>query len=234
MKARFLGSLLVGLVAVGMIGCGDDGGTGTTSSNDPVCGDGSVAAGEQCDDGNAVDGDGCSATCQIEAEGVCGDGTQDPGEFCDDGNTVDGDGCSSTCENETGPECGDGTQDPGEDCDDGNMIAGDGCEPDCTVTPDEILCEDLPPVASGVCEVTSGDATTLIQGDVLAPATIYRGGGVLVDGAGLITCVGCDCAAQAGGATRVVCPDGVVSPALINAHDHITFIQNNPYNDTGE
>ena len=234
MKARMLGCLLVGFVAVGAIGCGDDKETGTTSSNDPVCGDGAVAPGEQCDDGNANDGDGCSATCQNETEGVCGDGTQDPGEFCDDGNTIDGDGCSSTCDNETGPMCGDDNVDPGEECDDGNQIAGDGCEPDCTVTPDEVICEDLPPVASGVCEVTAGDGTTLIQGDVLAPATIYRGGGVLVDAAGLITCVGCDCADQAGGATRVVCPDGVVSPGLINAHDHITFIQNNPYTDTGE
>jgi len=235
MMARSLGWLLVGFVAVAAVGCGgDDKNTGTTSSNDPVCGDGSVAAGEQCDDGNVVDGDGCSATCQIEGGGVCGDGTQDPGEQCDDGNTVDGDGCSSTCENETGPVCGDGTQDPDEDCDDGNMIAGDGCEPDCTLTPAETVCEDLPAVASGVCEVTSGDGTTLIQGDILAPATIYRGGGVLVDGSGMITCVGCDCADQAGGATRVVCPDGVVSPGLINPHDHLTYIQNDPYTDTGE
>lgn len=31
-----------------------------------VCGDHSLAAGEQCDDGNTLNGDGCSATCQIE------------------------------------------------------------------------------------------------------------------------------------------------------------------------
>ena len=33
----------------------------------PVCGDGSLDAGEQCDDGNTLDGDGCSSTCRIEA-----------------------------------------------------------------------------------------------------------------------------------------------------------------------
>jgi cysteine-rich repeat protein len=32
----------------------------------PCCGDGHLDAGEQCDDGNTVDGDGCSSTCQIE------------------------------------------------------------------------------------------------------------------------------------------------------------------------
>lgn len=35
---------------------------------DPVCGNGSVEAGEQCDDGNTASGDGCSATCQIEVK----------------------------------------------------------------------------------------------------------------------------------------------------------------------
>lgn len=34
----------------------------------PVCGDGSLDAGEQCDDGNTLDGDGCSSTCRIEAK----------------------------------------------------------------------------------------------------------------------------------------------------------------------
>ena len=31
-----------------------------------VCGNGIVETGEQCDDGNTVSGDGCSATCQLE------------------------------------------------------------------------------------------------------------------------------------------------------------------------
>jgi cysteine-rich repeat protein len=36
-----------------------------------VCGDGAVETGETCDDGNTTDGDGCSATCQIESGSVC-------------------------------------------------------------------------------------------------------------------------------------------------------------------
>ncbi|HVK86756.1 MAG TPA: DUF4215 domain-containing protein [Kofleriaceae bacterium] len=69
--------------------------TGYNCEREPACGDSTIDEGEQCDDGNTYDGDGCSATCEKEA--CCGDGTLDPGEQCDDGNTVSGDGCSSTC-----------------------------------------------------------------------------------------------------------------------------------------
>jgi cysteine-rich repeat protein len=63
-----------------------------------TCGNGVVEPGEQCDDGNTVSGDGCSATCQNEV--VCGDGVVEGDEECDDGNTVSGDGCSATCKRE--------------------------------------------------------------------------------------------------------------------------------------
>jgi len=45
-----------------------DSGAGCTATCDrvPVCGDGFVDAPEQCDDGGVVEGDGCSATCQLE------------------------------------------------------------------------------------------------------------------------------------------------------------------------
>jgi len=39
------------------------------SLKEPVCGDGIVDPGEGCDDGNLVDGDCCSASCQVEAAG---------------------------------------------------------------------------------------------------------------------------------------------------------------------
>ena len=60
----------------------------------PVCGNGTLEAGEQCDDGNTVPNDGCSATCTLE----CGDGLLEGSEQCDDGNTVPGDGCDATCQ----------------------------------------------------------------------------------------------------------------------------------------
>ncbi len=124
----------------------------------PRCGDGILDPGEQCDDGNNVSGDGCSATCRWEHR--CGDGHLDPGEVCDDGNNVSGDGCRSDClSNETcgnhivdtevgevcdstpgcAPDCrsilgcGNGHLDPGEQCDDGNTVRWDGCDPGCKV-----------------------------------------------------------------------------------------------------
>jgi cysteine-rich repeat protein len=94
----------------------------------PRCGDGVVDSGEQCDDGNNVGGDGCSATCQREE---CGNGILDPGEVCDDGNTVSGDGCDADCRGTGG--CGNGILDPGEECDEGGVNTAT-CNADCTVS----------------------------------------------------------------------------------------------------
>ena len=61
------------------------------------CGDGVLQAGEACDDGNVLGGDGCSLDCGSDE--TCGNGVADApaGEACDDGNTTDGDGCSADC-----------------------------------------------------------------------------------------------------------------------------------------
>ena len=39
----------------------------------PICGDGALDLGEQCDDGNMSDGDGCSSVCVVEDGWVCND-----------------------------------------------------------------------------------------------------------------------------------------------------------------
>ena len=59
------------------------------------CGNATLDPGEQCDDGNVVDGDGCDANCTATG---CGNGIVTAGEECDDGNLDDGDGCSSSCQ----------------------------------------------------------------------------------------------------------------------------------------
>ena len=59
-------------------------------------------ANEECDDGNTVDNDECTNTCQIAR---CGDGAVQLGEACDDGNTINTDGCTALC---TVAFCGDG------------------------------------------------------------------------------------------------------------------------------
>ncbi|MBI5505134.1 MAG: DUF4215 domain-containing protein [Deltaproteobacteria bacterium] len=61
------------------------------------CGDGFTqpANEETCDDGNTVNGDACSNTCQ---PAICGDGVTQVGiEQCDDGNLIDADGCDAKC-----------------------------------------------------------------------------------------------------------------------------------------
>ena len=62
----------------------------------PICGDGIVSLGEQCDDGVNDGGYGeCAEGCLIGP--YCGDGLVQQGEECDDGNRMGSDGCSPTC-----------------------------------------------------------------------------------------------------------------------------------------
>jgi cysteine-rich repeat protein len=103
-----------------------------------VCGNAALEPGEQCDDGDLHDGDGCSAACVPEVGFICtdvdlpdrvlsecaphcGDGIVIGSEACDNGSGNDDSrygGCKSDCT--AGPYCGDGTVDgPEEECDDG-------------------------------------------------------------------------------------------------------------------
>jgi cysteine-rich repeat protein len=91
------------------------------------CGDGEVEGGEACDDGNAIDTDGCRTTCVAAG---CGDGVVWAGhEACDDGNAIDTDGCRTSC---VAAGCGDGVVWAGhEACDDGNAVDTDACRTSC-------------------------------------------------------------------------------------------------------
>lgn len=134
------------------------------------CGDGLVAPIEFCDDGDAVAGDGCSSTCEIESgyacagapsqcATVCGDGLVRGAEACDDGNAMAGDGCAGcvveegfACTGEPsqcGAVCGDGLVRGGESCDDGNAVGGDGCG-GCAVE-FGYSCDGEPSVCNTVC-----------------------------------------------------------------------------------
>ena len=64
-----------------------------------VCGNGVVEGGEECDDGNLVDGDGCDASCSLDGvtSDGCGNGIVEGSEECDDGNATPGDGCEPEC-----------------------------------------------------------------------------------------------------------------------------------------
>jgi fibro-slime domain-containing protein len=136
-----------------------DAGPSPDASTTPVCGDGVLAAGEVCDDGNRNDGDGCSADCALVDPDyacpvpgrdcvrvvTCGNGRIEGHETCDDRNTLAGDGCDARCEREEGwrcpsagaacsaAACGDGFVAGFEDCDDGgrcNGASGGACRAD--------------------------------------------------------------------------------------------------------
>jgi hypothetical protein len=90
---------------------------------------------------------------------------------------------------------------------------------------------NVPQPATGVCDVVPGSSDArLLRGTVLGPAATWQDGEVLIDSTGTIACVGCDCSSNpaAANADVVTCGDGVISPGLINAHDHITFSEQAP------
>lgn len=121
------------------------------------CGNGTIDAGEACDDGNTVDTDACSNSCALNP--VCGNSIVEAGETCQtcpadliaangadacaacgDGNLNAGEDCTS-CPADViavnGPTacnvCGDGNVVAPEECDDNNIVANDGCNATCEV-----------------------------------------------------------------------------------------------------
>ncbi len=84
----------LGAICLVYAACSGSPGHPVDGGDPPACGDGVLDPGEQCDDGNASDGDGCDRTCMPDR---CGDGVVDPGEACDRGDDALGDGCDPGC-----------------------------------------------------------------------------------------------------------------------------------------
>ncbi len=204
----------------GETGGGGQGGTGGAA---PVCGDGLLADGEGCDDGNTDAADGCDASCAVETGytcagepsdclTVCGDGLLAGAEACDDDNADALDGCDASCTVETGytcdgapsvcaTTCGDGLIAGAEACDDGDGDPLDGCDAACLVE-DGFSCTGEP----SDCATACGD------GDLGGAETCDDGNTDPADGcsAACLAEEGYACTGEPS-ACATVCGDGVIA-----------------------
>jgi cysteine-rich repeat protein len=116
---------------------------GICISDTEGCGNAKPEPGEVCDDGNNLNGDGCSATC--DSNETCGNGKLDQpipssttdvrNEDCEPPSQMMPNGffCKASCKFAF---CGNGVTDGdiGEICDDDNTTGGDGCAANCKST----------------------------------------------------------------------------------------------------
>ncbi len=166
-----------------------DGGVGTCEPADS-CGNAVIEAGEGCDDGDAVDGDGCSATCLVESSNACN--ATAPGNVgaasCVSGICDVSSGAPGICEDAN--VCGNNVVEGAEACDDGNTSAGDGCSAGCLVengnpcTGGDASCE------SGLCDLSSGAPGICEATNVCGNGRLEAGEGC--DDGGLAAGDGCD------------------------------------------
>ena len=142
------------------------------------CGDGRRDGGEECDDGNLRDFDGCSGDCFLE-RGICGDDTVQSllGEQCEPSSH---DvrlpyGCSPLCRF-TSALCGNGQPDPGEECD-GSAANSDApnayCRTDCGLARCGDRIVDAPTESCDDGNRVSGDGcSSSCASERAAPATL--------------------------------------------------------------
>ena len=166
----------------------------------PACGNGIVQSGEQCDDGNAADGDCCSSACQIEAaESVCraAAGACDLAETCDGVTTacpadakstavcrpsVDSCDVAESCDGAADACPADVTLPDGAACDDGDACTQtDVCQDAICQGSDPLDCNDVDPCTTDSCEPLSG----CVNADVPAGGCLTAGTSLLLikDGA---------------------------------------------------
>jgi cysteine-rich repeat protein len=140
------------------------GGRGSCAWVEDRCGNGTLDAGEECDDGNKNDGDCCSSSCKFEALGSA----------CDDGNV-----CTSNDQCDGAGTCA-GTANTAA-CDDGLLCNGvDTCSGGLC----NVHSEDLCPTVAGCATMVTGQIDTETWTAAGSPYCVT--GDVLVKGSGLV------------------------------------------------
>lgn len=89
----------------------------------------------------------------------------------------------------------------------------------------------------GGCEVTkAGNSGRVLKGTLLLPETVIDDGELFIDRNGIIQCADKSCANAQGYADAAVitCRLSVISPGLINPHDHISFANAAPHTPSAE
>src|SRR5438445_1771779 len=186
-----------------------------------TCGNGIVDLGEQCDDGNTLNGDCCSATCKFEpagspcpnpnpnacisttCNGAAGCVATPNMALCNDGNAC------TTADVCTAGVCVGG---PALGCNDGNVCTDDSCDPaiGCVHTPVSVPCNDGNPCTSADTCAAGACVGSPIAGCTCTPTTCAAQGkncGTILDGCGGTLACGTCAAPQicGGGGIANVC-----------------------------
>lgn len=164
------------------------------------CGDGLLEGTEACDDGNLIDGDGCSVQCAVEQCWTCA-GTPSVcgpvgGGACDDNNECT---ISDTCAGDG--SCA-GTPDVGASCDDGSACtANDACAGDGGCVGAPVACGQC-----HACDTIAGcvpdPGAACDDGNACTPTDVCQSDGSCLGQGGISCepCFGCDvdlgCVAQ--------------------------------------